>query len=91
MKAESPGTAGHETAASLHDTCLAALRAAVANYETVDLAVTASTLEPLEETTRTIPQQYRLRGRPAIDWMWLHAAVTTAAAAAAYDRGQHAR
>ncbi|OAA20125.1 hypothetical protein UG55_108139 [Frankia sp. EI5c] len=90
MSPQSP-TAGHETAAGLRDTCLAALHAAVANYETVDLAVTAATLEPLEETTRTIPQQYRLRGRPAIDWMWLHAAVTTAAAAAAYDRGQHAR
>ncbi|CAI7976016.1 conserved exported hypothetical protein [Frankia sp. Hr75.2] len=90
MSPESPTpAAGHETASSLHDACLGALRAAVANYETVDLATTASTLEPLEETSRTIPQQYRLRGRAAIDWMWLHAAVTTAAAAASYDRGRH--
>lgn len=83
------GTDAHETAADLYDACVAALETAVDQYETVDLTTTATALTPLEHTTRAVPRRYRLRGRAAIDWMRLHAAVTTAAAAAAYDRGRH--
>ena len=79
----------HESAAGLHDACVAALRSAVDSYETVDLAATAAALAPLEHTTRAVPRRYRLRGQAAIDWMRLHAAVTTAAAGAAYDQGLH--
>ncbi|KQC39018.1 hypothetical protein [Frankia sp. ACN1ag] len=77
-------------AAGLHDACAAALSAAVDAYETTDLSATAAALVPLERTTRTVPREHRLRGRAALDWMRLHAAVTTAAAAVAYDRGRHA-
>lgn len=77
-------------ASGLHDACAAALNAAVDAYETTDLSATAAALVPLERTSRTVPGEHRLRGRAALDWMRLHAAVTTAAAAVSYDRGQHA-
>jgi hypothetical protein len=75
--------------ADLHTACSAALDAAISGYETVDLTTTASTMRPLETTTRTIPRQRHLRGRPAIDWMRLHAAVTVVSAGTDYDRGLH--
>jgi len=82
--ATSPGDAS-----SLHDACTAALSAAVGAYETTHLTETEVALAPLEHTTRTVPRDHRLRGRAALDWMRLHAAVTTASAAVAYDRGRH--
>ncbi|SNQ50460.1 conserved hypothetical protein [Frankia canadensis] len=81
----SPGDASH-----LHDACSAALDAAVGAYETTELRATAATLAPLEHATRSVPRDHRLRGQVALDWMRLHAAVTTAAAAVSYDRGRHA-
>ncbi len=74
----------------LHDACAAALGAAIGAYESTELRATAAALVPLEQATRAVPRQHRLRGRVALDWMRLHAAVTTAAAAVAYDRGRHA-
>ncbi|WP_462166649.1 hypothetical protein [Frankia sp. AiPs1] len=87
--ADLAGTGGAD-AAALHEVCSAALDAAVAAYETTELAVTAAALAELERTTRAVPRRHRLRGRAALDWMRLHAAVMTVAAAAAYDRGRHA-
>jgi hypothetical protein len=83
-------TGGHRPAVDLHDECAAALERAVRSYEICDLGLTEAAMRPLEETTRQVPHQRRLRGRIAIDWMRLHAAVTTVAAGAAYDRGRHA-
>ncbi|MCM3886737.1 hypothetical protein [Frankia sp. R82] len=79
-----------ERPAALHDSCAAALDAAVGAYETTELAATAAALVELEHATRAVPSRHRLRGRAALDWMRLHAAVMTAAATTAYDRGRHA-
>jgi len=73
----------------LHQACAAALDQAINSYETTDLTSTASSMRPLENTTRTIPQQRRLRGQDALDWMRLHAAVTMVSAGTDYDRGLH--
>ncbi|OHV37764.1 hypothetical protein BCD49_03490 [Pseudofrankia sp. EUN1h] len=73
----------------LHQACSAALIQAIDGYETSDLTSTASSMRPLENTTRTIPRQRRLRGRDALDWMRLHAAVTVVSAGTDYDRGLH--
>ncbi|ONH23642.1 hypothetical protein [Pseudofrankia asymbiotica] len=73
----------------LHQACSAALSQAISSYETSDLTTTASSMRPLESTTRTIPRQRRLRGRDALDWMRLHAAVTMVSAGTDYDRGLH--
>ncbi|WP_338083890.1 hypothetical protein [Candidatus Frankia nodulisporulans] len=79
-----------ERPAVLHEVCSALLDAAVGAYETTELATTAAALAELEQATRAVPGRHRLRGRAALDWMRLHAAVMTAAAATAYDRGRHA-
>ncbi|WP_308222727.1 hypothetical protein [Frankia sp. AgPm24] len=79
-----------ERPAVLHEVCSAVLDAAVGAYETTELATTAAALAELEQATRAVPGRHRLRGRAALDWMRLHAAVMTAAAATAYDRGRHA-
>jgi len=73
----------------LHQACSAALAEAVDGYETSDLTTTASSMRPLENATRAIPRQRRLRGRDALDWMRLHAAVTMVSAGTDYDRGLH--
>jgi len=80
---------GADDAAGLHEACSAALDAAVSSYETSDLTATASALAPLERTTLAVPHEHGLRGRARLDWMRLHAAVTTASAATAYDQGKH--
>ncbi|MBX6389039.1 MAG: hypothetical protein IRZ08_08575 [Frankia sp.] len=73
----------------LHQVCVVALERAIDGYETTDLTATASSMRPLESTTRDIPRQRRLRGRDALDWMRLHAAVTMVSAGTDYDRGLH--
>ncbi|WP_462203648.1 hypothetical protein [Frankia sp. CcWB3] len=78
-----------DDASGLHEACMAALTATVRAYETSDLITTTSALVSLERTTQTVPREHRLRGRPSLEWMRLHAAVTTVAAATAYDRGKH--
>ncbi|WP_131785850.1 hypothetical protein [Protofrankia symbiont of Coriaria ruscifolia] len=73
----------------LHEACAQALEQALDTYETSDLAGILSGLTALEETMRTVPRARRLRGSVALDWMRLHAAVTTTMAGAAYDQGRH--
>jgi len=87
--AERPSFEHLRSTTDLHQACAAALAAAVSGYETSDLTATAGSMRPLENTTRTIPRQRRLRGRDALDWMRLHAAVTMVSAGADYDRGLH--
>jgi hypothetical protein len=86
---EHPNLENLRSTTDLHQACSAALAAAISGYETSDLTSTASSMRPLENTTRTIPRQRRLRGRDAIDWMRLHAAVTVVSAGTDYDRGLH--
>jgi hypothetical protein len=73
----------------LHATYADALRRAIDTYETTDLATTAQALSPIEQATWQVPKNRRLRGAVAIEWMRLHAAVVTALAGTAYDRGWH--
>jgi hypothetical protein len=84
-----PGYEHMRSTTDLHQACSAALAAAINGYETSDLTTTASSMRPLESTTRAIPRQRRLRGQDAIDWMRLHAAVTMVSAGTDYDRGLH--
>ena len=86
---QQPDSAQVRSTTELHQAYSAALAAAVNGYETSDLTTTASSMRPLESTTRTIPRQRRLRGQDAIDWMRLHAAVTVVSAGTDYDRGLH--
>jgi hypothetical protein len=80
---------GCVSTSDLHAACEDALRRTVAAYETTDLISTAAALSPLEQTTRQVPGDRRLRGVTAIEWMRLHAAIVTASAGTAYDRGRH--
>jgi hypothetical protein len=80
---------GARSTTDLHQVCSAALHTAIAGYETSDLVTTAAQMRPLERATRQVPQQRRLRGRPALDWMRLHAAITMVSAGTDYDRGLH--
>jgi hypothetical protein len=89
MSLEHPDILDARSTTELHQACSAALAAVISGYETSDLAVTASSMRPLESTTSTIPRQRRLRGQDAIDWMRLHAAVTVVTAGTDYDRGLH--
>lgn len=89
MSLEHPNLENVRSTTDLHQACSAALAAAISGYETSDLTSTASSMRPLENTTRTIPRQRRLRGQDAIDWMRLHAAVVVVSAGTDYDRGLH--
>jgi hypothetical protein len=73
----------------VHATTSALLDQVIASYEYSDLSDIATRLRPLELTTRRVPAARRLRGRPATDWMRLHARVMTVLAGCAYDRGNH--
>ncbi|MCL9796366.1 hypothetical protein MXD58_019090, partial [Frankia sp. AgKG'84/4] len=64
MSSDGPG--------ELHEACAAALGAAIGAYESTELGATAAALVPLEQATRAVPRQHRLRGRVALDWMRLH-------------------